>query len=94
MIFVYNVLFIGYASDQGDCRGDTESLLNSYFCPKWAFWTARPVPKKMVMNYELLLRAGFFKFSWAKILFLHSNVRTKKLLDTKVKKIGEEVFLG
>ena len=28
-------------------RGDTESLLNSYFCEKWAFWAARPVMKKI-----------------------------------------------
>ena len=50
-----------------------ESLSNSYFCPKWAFcefWAARPVLKtKLVMNYELLLRAVFSCFSWAKIDF-------------------------
>ena len=41
---------------QGDCREETR---RAYFCPKWAFWAARAVLKKMVMNYELLLRAVF-----------------------------------
>ena len=40
-----------------------ESLLNSYFCLKWAFWAARPVmKKKLVVNYEQLLRAVFSCF--------------------------------
>ena len=45
--------------------------------------------KMLVVNYEQLLRAVFFMFSWAfYFLFffnLHCRVRTKKLLDTKVK---------
>jgi hypothetical protein len=37
-------------------------------------------------------------FSWAKIylfnFLLHCSIRTKKLLDTKVKKGQKKVFLG
>ena len=50
-------------------KGDTLGLLNSYFCQKWALWSARPVLKKSIMNYKLLLRAVFFMSSWEKILF-------------------------
>ena len=49
----------------------------------------------MVVNYEQLLRAVFSCFHGQKLnflqLFLHCRVRTKKLLDTKVKKIKTKI---
>ena len=45
--------------------------------------------KMLVVNYEQLLRAVFHVFMGKKLVFkiyfLHCRVRTKKLLDTKVK---------
>ena len=45
--------------------------------------------KMLVVNYEQLLRAVFSCFHGQKLnffnFFLHCRVRTKKLLDTKVK---------
>ena len=47
--------------------------------------------KMLVVNYEQLLRAIFSCFHGQKLnflnFFLHCRVRTKKLLDTKVKNV-------
>ena len=64
-------------------RGYRVSPLNSNFCQKRAFQAARPVlEKKSNSNYEQLLSSVF---SWANF-FLHCSVRTKKLLNRKVKR--------
>ena len=45
-------------------HGETIKVL---FLPKMGLLGSQASTEKMVMNYELLLRAVFFMFSWAKI---------------------------
>ena len=50
----------------------------------------------LVVNYEQLLRTVFSCFHGQKLnflqFFLHCRVRTKKLLDTKVKKNSKKIW--
>ena len=45
-----------YNYDSGNGVRRHREPIKFLFLPKWAFWAARPVLKKLVMNYKLLLR--------------------------------------
>ena len=64
------------------------------FLPKMGLLGSQACTRKKspILNYEQLFSSVFSTFHGQKIIFLHCSVRTKKLLNKKVKKIEKKIW--